>query len=113
MKATDRYLVSDIACQLNGRVVPVLNLSVGGFFVATDDLPIPGQVVDLELRLPKRSPFGVLAKVTWINRPAPTDAKGRALPQGFGVKITQIAFPDKLAILDLLKRSSRSGPRPA
>jgi Tfp pilus assembly protein PilZ len=110
MKATDRYLVSDIACQLNGRVMPVLNLSVGGFFIATDDPPIPGQVVGLELRLPKRPPFEVLAKVTWINRP--DTAKARGLPLGFGVKITQIAFPHKLAILDLLKRSTRSAPRP-
>ena len=108
MKATDRFLTSDIACLLNGVLMPVLNLRVGGFFVATDDPPMPGQVVGLELRLGKRSPFGVLAKVTWINRPkAPTAPD---LPQGFGVKITQIAFPDKLAILDLLKRSALVAP---
>ena len=108
MKATDRFLTSDIACLLNGRLMPVLNLSVGGFFVATDDPPAPGQVIGLELRLAKRSPFGILAKVTWINRP--DTPKARDLPQGFGVKITRIAFPDKLAILDVLKRSALSVP---
>jgi Tfp pilus assembly protein PilZ len=103
MKASDRYFVDGITCALNGRAMPVANLSVGGLFAATDDPPIEGQVVSLELRLQARPPFTILGLVTWINRPdAP---KAPDLPQGFGIKITRIEFPDKLAILDLLKRS--------
>lgn len=103
MKASDRYFVEGVSCSLGGREMRVANLSVGGLFAACeDDPPPPGQVVSLKLRLGERPPFEVLARVTWINRPGQPGV--RHLPKGFGVKVTKIAFPDKLAILDLLKR---------
>ena len=108
MKATDRYFVDGVICELNGRAMRVANLSVGGLFAATEEPPMPGQFVSLELKLKERS-FTVLGQVTWINDPAAPRAPD--LPQGFGVKITKIAFPDKLAILDLLKRSSGGAVR--
>jgi hypothetical protein len=103
MKATDRYFVDGVFCAMNGHLMPVANLSVGGLFAATEDPPMPGQVVSLDLALGPRPPFKVLATVTWINQPE--RPKAAHLPQGFGVKITRIEFPDKLAILDLLKRN--------
>lgn len=102
MKASDRYLVDGISCRLDGVAMPVANLSVGGFFAATPQPPMKGQVVGMDLCLPDREPFEVVCRVTWINDP--DRPKTPSLPQGFGVKITRIAFPDKLAILDVLKR---------
>ena len=113
MKADDRYLLEDVVCRFDGLVRPVANLSVGGFFVVSEQLPIPSQVLELELTLGERPPFRVLGKVCWTNDPG--TPRARDLPRGFGVKITQIAFPDKLAIVAALKRASpdalhRGGP---
>jgi Tfp pilus assembly protein PilZ len=103
VKSSDRYLVDGVMCVLNGKPMRVFNLSVGGLFAATKEPPMPGQFVSLELHLKDRTPFAVLGQVTWINNPeAP---RSPDLPQGFGIKITKIEFPNKLAILDLLKRS--------
>lgn len=110
MKAKDRYFIEDVVCRFDGLVRPVADLSVGGLFVVSDQPPIPSQVVELELMLGERPPFRVLGKVCWINSAA--EPKAKDLPRGFGVKITQIAFPDKLAIVDLLKRSSPPTLRP-
>ena len=43
------------------------------------------------------------ATVTWIN--GGRDPKAKDLPPGFGVRITQIGLPAKLAIVNALKRS--------
>jgi len=102
MKSSDRFDVSGVSCSLHGRVLPVVNLSMGGLFAATEDPPAPGQVVDLQLDIGERPPFRVRGLVAWIN-PA-GGRRARALPHGFGVKITQIAFPDKLALLGVLRR---------
>lgn len=79
----------------------MLNLSVGGFFVATDRPPVLGQLVELSIKLPDREPFKVVGKVSWVNR----DERTRDLPVGSGIKITKIEFPNKLAIVDYLKRA--------
>jgi Tfp pilus assembly protein PilZ len=109
MKASDRYFVKDVTCSLNGNAMPVANLSVGGLFAGTDQPPMMGQVVELELTLLGHPPFRLFAQVTWINDPV--KPKAPDLPLGFGVKITRIAFPDKLAILNLLKRARLPNPR--
>ena len=103
MKASDRYPVSDLTCELSGQTHLVLNLSVGGFFIATDRPPVLGQLVELSMRLPEREPFKVVGKVSWVNRDEA--GKTRELPVGSGIKITKIEFPNKLAIVDYLKRS--------
>lgn len=111
MKASDRFFVKDVFCRFDGEACRVANLSVGGFFVAHERPPAPGQFFELDLAFGTRAAFSILGKVTWINDPK--KPKAPDLPQGFGVKITRIAFPDKLAILDLLRRSKpiRSGER--
>jgi len=111
MKANDRYLIEDVVCRFDGMVRPVADLSVGGFFVVSDQPPMPSQVVELELILGSRPPFRVIGKVCWINSAA--EPKARDLPRGFGIKIINIAFPDKLAIVDLLKRRSPASLRPS
>lgn len=109
MKASDRYLVKEIACILDGHELGVANVSVGGLFVATDRPPMKGQVLSLDLALRGRAPFRIVGKVTWINRPERPEAPD--LPQGFGIKIVRIEMADKLALVDLLKRSGRHAPR--
>jgi hypothetical protein len=104
LKSTDRFLVEGVVCTLQGQPVPVVNLSVGGFFAATITPPPTGELLELEVTLKARPPFRVMGKVIWINeaeRP-----RVPALPQGFGFKITHIALPDKIAIVDFLKRAS-------
>jgi Tfp pilus assembly protein PilZ len=103
MKASDRYLVKDAACLVDGERLPVANLSVGGLFAVTDRPPIAGQVVSLELALPQHSPLHIRGQVTWVNE----NGKGLPhLPPGFGIKITQISFVDKLALLGFLRRAN-------
>ena len=109
MKASDRFSVSDVVCELSGRPHQVLNLSVGGFFIATDRPPVLGQLVELQMKLPEREPFRVLGKVSWVNRDE--GSQPGELPTGSGIKITKIEFPDKLAIVDYLKRSETATTR--
>ena len=57
----------------------------------------------LELDVDDRGPYEVLGRVTWVNEGhAP---KAPDLPKGFGVRITQIGLPAKLAIVNALKRA--------
>ena len=116
MKATDRFAIEGVICELDGRELKVANLSISGLFAITDLALMAGQHVEMSLRLPDRSPFRVLGLVSWTNDPAAPRAPD--LPQGLGIRITRIALPDKVALLDLLKRSAagavcpraRSGP---
>jgi Tfp pilus assembly protein PilZ len=93
--------VADVTCRLAGRDLRVANLSVGGFFVQTEDgAPPPGQFVELELRLGSRPASRVVGQVVW--RHEPDAAASRTA--GFGVRITRIELRDKLALIDWLRR---------
>jgi hypothetical protein len=109
VKASDRYVVDGVSCGLNGQRLPVANLSVGGFFAVTEEPPMEGQVVALELWLGERPPVGLLGLVSWVNGRDGHLARG--LPAGFGVKITRIDLAGKLALIDQLKRSRFVGRR--
>jgi hypothetical protein len=98
MKASDRYEVKGAACVVQGRRLPIANLSVGGFFAVTDRPPIAGQVVSLELVLPHRQLLRMSGQVVWINERIMAH-----MPPGFGIKITHISFVDKLALLGYLR----------
>lgn len=103
MKSTDRFEVSGAWCHIGQTRVPISNLSVGGFFVAGVPPPLPGQELQFQLELPGRAPFAVQGRVSWVNDPRQRQAS--RLPAGFGVKITRIQFPDKLALIDAIKRA--------
>lgn len=109
MKASDRFTVDGVRCGLNGKLLPVANLSVGGFFAVTDEPPIEGQVVALELRIGDRPAVELLGRVSWVNGRDGHLARG--LPSGFGVKITRIGLEGKLALVEELKRSRALGRR--
>ena len=109
MRGSDRFFVDGIVCRFDGRDLRVANLSVGGLFVATDMAPPVGQVVELQLVLIGREPFKVLARVSWFNDPE--SPKAPDLPQGFGIQVTRIGLAEKLAIVDLLKRTPSAALR--
>ena len=102
MKPTERFFIDGVTCRLDGDGLRVANLSVGGLFAATARPPLKGQVVRMALELGEQS-HDVVGTVTWINHGR--DPKAKDLPAGFGVRITQIGLPAKLAIVDALKRS--------
>jgi hypothetical protein len=109
MNSTDRFFVEGITCRYDGRPLRVANVSVGGVFVATDLSLAVGQVLELEIGLGDRAPFRVLARVSWFNDPrAP---KAPDLPQGYGIQITRISLADKLAIVDVLRRTPTAATR--
>jgi hypothetical protein len=110
MRGTDRFAIEGVVCELDGRDLPVANLSISGLFAITDLALVAGQHVEMVLRLPGRSPFTVMGVVSWINDPAAP--RSPDLPQGLGIRITRIALPDKVALLDLLKRTSTGAVRP-
>ena len=103
MKATDRYIIEGVVCDIGGRELPVANLSISGLFLITDLVLMSGQHVEMMLRLPDRDPFPVTGVVSWTNDPAAPRAPD--LPQGLGIRITRMALPDKVALLHLLKRT--------
>lgn len=103
MRGSDRYYVDGVSCRLYGSTLPVVDMSTGGFFVATERPPLANPVFEIELALGPRPPFRVLGRVSWVNGPARTQSA--VLPPGFGVQITRIDFTDKLAIVDMLRRS--------
>ena len=104
MKSRDRLSLDDARCMLDGEGLPIKNLSLGGFFVATDRPLILGQIVALRVMVAERE-IPVVGKVAWVNeRDAPRQP---ALPTGFGVAITRIDLSDKLALVEILRRRSR------
>ena len=109
MKSGDRFFVQGVTCEYGGQILPVANVSVGGLFVATDLPLLVGQVLELHLTLEGREPFRVLARVSWFNDPE--TPKAPDLPQGFGIQITKIGLADKLAIVDVLKRTPPAAMR--
>ena len=103
MKSSERFFIDGVTCRLDGDDLPVANLSVGGFFAATLRPPLLGQVVRLELMLGERQSYEVMGRVTWLNHGS--SPRAPLLPCGFGVRITQIGLPAKLAIVNVLKRA--------
>ena len=108
MKGTDRFVVDDVVCAVHGASLKVANLSVGGVIVpappAVHLAPPLGEMLEMDVALKGRPPFRVTGKVAWINEAK--EPRAPDLPQGFGFKIVKIALPDKVALLDFLKRAS-------
>ena len=106
MHSTDRFRLDDVRCELDGRSLAVANLSVGGFFIACEP-PLPlEQSVAFDLVFGDGWRVAGVGRVAWVN--APGGSESPALPVGCGITITRIAFPDKLAIVDRLRRAEHS-----
>jgi Tfp pilus assembly protein PilZ len=100
MNASDRYTVHGAACMLDGQVLPIANISVGGLFAVTERPPSAGQVLSMQLSLPLQGPLQVQGRVAWVNA-----KNGDGSTPGFGVRITYISFVDKLTLLGYLRQS--------
>ncbi|MGH9884801.1 MAG: PilZ domain-containing protein [bacterium] len=109
MRGKDRFNFNGIQCEIGDVPMPVANLSLGGFFVASEHPIAPGQVIAVHLVFPSRS-FPLHVKVAWVNE-GPTP-KHPQLPTGFGVSIKQIDLGDKLALIELLRQAARVQPPP-
>ena len=78
-------------------------MSLGGFFVACAP-PLPaGHSVAFDLVFADGWRVPAVGRVAWVN--GQIDSKPE-LPTGCGITITKIAFPDKLALVDRLRRAS-------
>ena len=97
MRARDRFLVRDVTCELGGELLPVVDLSLGGFFMATDHPPMAKQVVSACLHLPEGPAVFVVARVAWVNGRDRRVHLSR--PSGCGVQMIKVSFLDKLAIV--------------
>jgi Tfp pilus assembly protein PilZ len=104
MRSTDRFALEDVRCHVGEASLPVTNLSVGGFYVACEP-PLPlGQSIAFELVFSDGWRLAAVGRVAWVNSPEAGSTPG--LPTGCGITITKIAFPDKLAIVDRLRRAA-------
>ena len=78
-------------------------LSVGGFYVACEP-PLPmGHSVAFDLVFADGWRASAVGRVAWVNGQESATA---GLPKGCGITITKIAFPDKLALVDRLRRAA-------
>jgi hypothetical protein len=103
MKGTDRYVVEGVSCGVGGERLRVVNMSVGGLFVATNG-PVPplGQSMVIEVYLPGRERgLSVTACISWINEKV--NPRLPRLPAGFGVKIQRVGFKEKMELLHFLR----------
>ncbi|GIW72023.1 MAG: hypothetical protein KatS3mg102_1565 [Planctomycetota bacterium] len=97
-----RLAIEPVSCTAlqHGRLV---DLSIGGAFVACEQ-PLPvGSVVTLRFSLPDRTaPLEVVARVQWSR----SNASGRPGPRhGMGVRFVSMAPEDRLAITRHLRRA--------
>jgi hypothetical protein len=102
LRAGDRFHVDGVTCELGGETLEVVNLSLGGFYVATKRMPIPGQIVATRLNLPGGVTVCAWGKVAWVN--GVEHRVHRALPPGCGIQAVRVSFGDKLAIVATLRR---------
>ncbi len=104
MKASDRFSAGPVyaTCACCGRVYEVLNLSLGGMFLAGECHPRVGDAMTIAVTVPGRPPFRTGVSVAWIN--SGEDPRAPELPMGFGVRILNIDMVAKIALLQYLRR---------
>lgn len=99
-----RYDVDGVTCELDGRTLRVVNMSLGGFFAAGEVLPPAGEVVEIRLNLPGGVSVAALGRVAWIN--AAENRVHERLPPGCGIQTQRLSFSDKMAIAAALRHFS-------
>jgi hypothetical protein len=103
VKASDRFQAGPVraTCRCCGRVYDVLNLSLGGFFLAGESHPRIGETMRLELHLPEQGTIPIGATVAWTNEG--DDRRAPELPTGFGVRIMTIDMVHKIGLIHYLR----------
>ena len=109
MRAGDRFHVDGVTCELGGETLHVVNLSLGGFYVATHRSPIRGQVIATRLCLPHGVTVNAWGRVAWVN--GVEEPVHAALPPGCGIQTSRVSFADKLAIVAALRELTIATPR--
>jgi hypothetical protein len=107
LRSTDRFVLDGIRASLYGQGVDVADISVGGLFVATPSLPLPGTALILELVIEGHPPFEVGGSVVWVN--TSPERRAARLPDGFGFQIRKIALVDKLTLVNRLRQAEEHG----
>ena len=104
MKASDRFSAGRVqaSCMCCGRVYEVLNVSLGGMFLAGESHPRIGETMTIEVTVPERPPFRVSVSVAWTN--TGDEPRAPELPTGFGVRIHNIDMVAKISLLQYLRR---------
>ncbi len=104
VKGSDRFASTRVqaVCCCCGRAVEVHNLSIGGAFVASEELPRPDESVALDVSLAGQGPFRLLGIVSWVN--APASKRAPDLPTGYGLRFINIDMVHKLKLIAFLKQ---------
>jgi hypothetical protein len=104
MKGSDRFASAQVRaiCCCCGREVEVRNLSLGGAFVAAEELPRLNESVTLELSLAGQPPIHLVGIVSWVN--APTNKSAPDLPLGYGLRFVNIDMVHKLKLIAFLQQ---------
>ena len=110
MKGLDRYRVEGVSCRIDGRLFEVVNVSVGGLFVAAETgVQAVGNKLRLALLLPNHGSVEMAGVVAWINEAnAP---RVPALPSGFGVRLVRVGFAARMTLLTFLGQCDPKGMR--
>jgi hypothetical protein len=104
MKASDRFSAGPVraTCACCGRIYEVLNLSLGGMFLAGESHPRVGHGLTIDVSVPAHPAFRVTVSVAWTN--AGEEPRAPELPLGFGVRIQNIDMVAKISLLQYLRR---------
>jgi hypothetical protein len=107
MQGSDRFSGDKIKaiCTCCGRRLDVVNLGLGGAFVATDSLPRVDESVAIELSLDDTPPFRALGIVAWIN--SDPDRKAPDFPVGYGVRFQGLDMVNKITLMNFLRQAER------
>jgi len=102
MRGADRFSGEGMRARCWGKDLTVINLSVGGLFLASESPPPPTQRLVLELHLGAADLLQARVSVVWINDSSVPRAPH--LPTGFGVRIHDMPLTDKLRLLGFLRQ---------
>ena len=102
MKGSDRCHADDAFCTVRGQMLRVSNLSAGGLFAVCHHPPPAGDMVVLDVQLPRRT-LHMEGVVCWVN---PADKPlTQALPPGFGVRFCDVGPNDHRALSEYIRRA--------
>lgn len=91
------------------RVAMLLDLSLNGAYVATDDLPGVGESFLVTFRVPGNARrLRVLGMVAWVQAVQTHPVHG--LPAGFGLRFTKLALEDVRLLARTIRHYCQSNP---
>jgi CheY-like chemotaxis protein len=76
------------------------DISLGGVFVITDYIGIPGHVIQVSFTLPDGSLIECPGRIIWVNR------DNSSMPHGFGVKFSLLAGQANVALARFIKSTA-------